>query len=135
MLQKEDIEDSQSQQTRVPVRTDFAGSKPEGLSLKTEIFPDVHILNSNQFKVSHNSVMHVGNMKRHVDVIHIGLKSYQCQLCDYSATESGNLKRHVDTFHKGLRPYQCKQCNYAATLSSDLKNHVDAIHKGLELYR
>ena len=45
---------------------------------------------------------------------------YQCQQCDYEASQSGNLKKHVEAIHEGVR-YPCNQCGYKATTKGNLK--------------
>ena len=121
MLQREDVEHFGSDPTRIPVRKDFAGLKPEVIGLKAVIDADVHILNVNQYKITNKSGMQVGNMKKHFDATRKGLKHYQCQMCHYSTTRAGDLKRHVHAIHKGLKPYQCKLCNYSTAKLGDLK--------------
>ena len=33
-------------------------------------------------------------------------------MSDYKATNKGNLKKHVESLHEGLR-YYCKQCDFS----------------------
>ena len=132
-MQKGDVDDSRINEFGIRKRTNFSCIKPEVLNLKTEINADVHILDSNQHKISDISVIHKGsNMRTHFNAASKGLKPYQCRLCDYSATQAHVLKTHVDTIHKELKPYQCKLCDYTATQAGNLRRHVDAIHKGLK---
>ena len=52
---------------------------------------------------------------------------YPCNKCEYSATTTGNLKRHIQNIHEGLK-YPCNQCEYSATTAGSLKRHIQSIH-------
>nr|CAD7399922.1 unnamed protein product [Timema poppensis] len=43
---------------------------------------------------------------------HIGLKPFQCGLCEAFFTSKEGLKKHIKR-HSGVRPYKCHQCDKA----------------------
>ena len=53
-----------------------------------------------------------GDLKRHVEGVHEGIKPHPCQLCSYSAPSKTYLNIHIDTVHKRLKPFSCKLCNF-----------------------
>jgi len=67
-----------------------------------------------------------GDLKRHVNTKHIGLK-YNCDDCDYATSDIGNLNKHRNSIHIGVR-YPCKLCNYAPTRPDSLKYHMRRKH-------
>merc|ERR1712228_263647 len=46
-------------------------------------------------------------LQRHVDGVHLKLKSFKCNYCDSSFSEKGHLKIHVDGVHQKLKPFKC----------------------------
>merc|ERR1712242_194576 len=40
-----------------------------------------------------------GDLKRHVEMFHEGVKNHQCQLCDQKFGQLSNLKTHVKNVH------------------------------------
>ena len=56
--------------------------------------------------------------------------SFQCQECEKTFSENYNLKRHVDIIHGGIK-YKCQQCPKVYTSNENLKIHVKNTHEGL----
>ena len=54
---------------------------------------------------------------------------HNCEYCDASYSQKGNLKTHVNMVHLDIRKYVCKDCKYASYSRSDLKRHRDSVHK------
>ena len=49
------------------------------------------------------------NLKRHVEIVHLNFKRYECSKCGSLFTSKKNLKEH-DFLHTGAKPYKCGVC-------------------------
>ena len=56
-------------------------------------------------------------------------ESIQCQECEKTFSGNHNLKRHVDVIHGGIK-YKCQQCPKEYTSNENLKIHVRNTHEG-----
>ncbi|XP_059621079.1 zinc finger protein 878-like [Phlebotomus argentipes] len=63
------------------------------------------------------------NMKRHVKVVHQGIKSFPCPHCERSFGKSETLKHHVMT-HTGEKPHACDVCGKRFIQPTALKTHM-----------
>ena len=71
-------------------------------------------------------------LRDHVNLIHNGIRNYQCHNCSYQTSKKGNLKVHVDTVHgngNGENRFKCDVCDYSTMIHSNLKQHTKAKHK------
>lgn len=68
------------------------------------------------------------NMKRHMRVVHCGVKAYPCPHCDRSFGKAETLKHHVMT-HTGERPQVCKVCDKRFIQAIALKTHMKTHNK------
>ena len=64
------------------------------------------------------------NLKRHIDVIHLGCNRYICPLCGKTLTCKQNLQQHVH-IHIGDKPFLCPEpgCGQAFRQASLLSLH------------
>ena len=67
------------------------------------------------------------NLKKHVEAVHEGIKTFKCSVCDVefannynpqiqewyisSFANKQNLKKHVETVHEGIKPFKCSICD------------------------
>lgn len=72
-----------------------------------------------------------GNLKRHVEVYHLGIK-YQCDQCGYAATRPENLTKHIESKHLKLHKWKCEQCDKTFIYRPTLKVHIDTVHLGIK---
>ena len=98
-------------------------------------------------------------LRVHIDVVHKGLKPFQCNVCGKSfgrkcglaqhkvshsaikphvCTECGKsflhlsrLKSHIDITHRGLEPFKCQECGKSYSQKNDLKLHIQRVHRGI----
>lgn len=68
------------------------------------------------------------NMKRHIKVVHCGVKAYPCTYCDQSFGKAETLKHHTMT-HTGERPLACSLCDRRFIQSVALKKHMNTHNK------
>ncbi|XP_055640061.1 gastrula zinc finger protein XlCGF26.1-like [Toxorhynchites rutilus septentrionalis] len=65
----------------------------------------------------------VGNMSRHVKIVHCGVKAFSCTYCDRSFGKAETLKHHVMT-HTGEKPHECSVCGKRFIQSVALQTHM-----------
>lgn len=58
---------------------------------------------------------------------HFGQKPFQCPICNKSFNEKGNLKTHMK-FHSPDRPFQCNLCSKNYKTKGHLKDHIQVKH-------
>ncbi|XP_062555692.1 zinc finger protein 845-like [Armigeres subalbatus] len=72
----------------------------------------------------------IGNMSRHIKIVHCGIKSYNCTYCDRSFGKAETLKHHVMT-HTGEKPHECGICGKRFIQSVALQTHMRTHRKHL----
>jgi hypothetical protein len=79
-----------------------------------------------------------GDLRRHVDTVHLGLKKYVCDFdeCAKAFGEASNLRAHISMVHMGSKKHVCDfdECAKAFGLSSGLRRHVSTVHMGSKKY-
>ncbi|KAL1378586.1 hypothetical protein pipiens_015494 [Culex pipiens pipiens] len=68
-------------------------------------------------------------LKRHVKLVHEGLRPFECQICGFKLFTSTQLKRHL-LGHSKEKPYKCELCTQAFVKTDELANHVARKHRG-----
>jgi len=64
--------------------------------------------------------------------VHKKIKSFKCDICNYSCSYRSSLKTHVLAVHHKLRPYKCNDCEYVASTKGILKKHAIIYHTSAE---
>merc|ERR1712074_184904 len=94
-------------------------------------------------------------IQRHL-LIHMGVKPYQCKVCnqefrqktnmtkhaeskhgnaaladecDHLFSHKSNLKQHVISVHKHVKPFKCNECDHLFSHNTNLKQHIISVHK------
>ena len=83
-------------------------------------------------------------LRRHVEGVHLWLRKFQCQHCDYCASRKHHLKRHTLRKHtpgaraKNQGGYSngedilgCLACEFKGENEDDLQNHYQKVHGGI----
>ncbi|XP_053687765.1 oocyte zinc finger protein XlCOF6-like [Sabethes cyaneus] len=70
----------------------------------------------------------IGNMSRHIKIVHCGIKAYPCTYCDRSFGKAETLKHHVMT-HTGEKPHECKVCGKRFIQQVALQTHMKTHRK------
>ena len=76
-----------------------------------------------------------GNLKQHVESVHLGIKPFHCKLCECDFSKNSNLKKHIESVHEGKKPFKCKLCDYECARNSYLKTHVESVHEGKKPFK
>lgn len=63
------------------------------------------------------------NVKRHIKVVHQGVKDFQCPHCERSFAKAETLKHHVMT-HTGEKPHACRECGKRFIQPTALNTHM-----------
>ena len=58
--------------------------------------------------------------------------SYKCTDCDYASLSRGNVAKHIEARHVGLRGIVCPICYKPTTTREALKKHISRNHKNIE---
>ena len=68
-------------------------------------------------------------LKRHIDVVHLGLKQHKCTQCDDAFGRKEQLKNHIKSAHENA--FVCPQCHISCGDQQKLKTHIEGIHEGI----
>jgi KRAB domain-containing zinc finger protein len=72
-------------------------------------------------------------MKQHVEAVHLKLKRFFCDQCDYAAYLSTSFAAHMSVKHSLVNPFECGECSRKFANGSNLKRHFEVFHgKGKE---
>lgn len=65
------------------------------------------------------------DLKKHRDVVHMGLKKYVCTTCGDRFGHNGTLQKHYKNIHLGLKPYKCERpgCGKKFSEKGNLNKH------------
>ena len=70
-----------------------------------------------------------------VSVVHDGMKSHICHICDFKTSLVGNLNKHIESVHEGKKPYKCSICDFSCSLNGNLKQHIQSVHEKKKSYK
>ena len=67
-------------------------------------------------------------LKRHIEVVHLKIKSHKCEHCGKGFSQKCMLEDHVNAVHLKKREHQCQDCGNSFARLSQLNRHVSAVH-------
>uniref|UniRef100_A0A1B0DQE5 C2H2-type domain-containing protein n=1 Tax=Phlebotomus papatasi TaxID=29031 RepID=A0A1B0DQE5_PHLPP len=70
-----------------------------------------------------HTTIQLDSMRRHIKVVHQGVKDFHCPHCERSFGKAETLKHHVMT-HTGEKPHACKECGKRFIQPTALKTHM-----------
>jgi uncharacterized C2H2 Zn-finger protein len=76
-----------------------------------------------------------GNLKRHLNAVHLEKKEFKCDHCDMVFAQKAHLADHVNRIHKNIKSYSCELCNYTSCTTRDLKGHSIRRHNPTKAHR
>ena len=85
--------------------------------------------------VHEDEVAKSDHLKKHIKLVHEGIKPFKCNMCEYKAGQKGTLKRHTESVHEGIKPFKCSMCEYKAGQKVDLKKHIESVHEGIKKFK
>ena len=68
-------------------------------------------------------------MNKHIDIVHNGLKPFECPKCALVFGFKKQLKFHYDKIHEKKKLYQCHFCHLEFDDESRLKRHITVVHE------
>jgi hypothetical protein len=98
---------------------------------------DCNLKNKERFKCTECDAKFSSNSQwqRHINSIHLKLKSFKCSQCEYKCSQNSNLKVHINSVHLNLQPFKCSVCEYECSLNSKLKRHMDDVHLKIQPFK
>uniref|UniRef100_H2ZIM8 C2H2-type domain-containing protein n=1 Tax=Ciona savignyi TaxID=51511 RepID=H2ZIM8_CIOSA len=61
-------------------------------------------------------------LEHHIESIHLGIKGFQCETCDFRTAYKSSFDQHM-RIHTKEKPYKCRYCEKSFTISSTLIEH------------
>uniref|UniRef100_A0A0X3PXB0 Zinc finger protein 596 n=1 Tax=Schistocephalus solidus TaxID=70667 RepID=A0A0X3PXB0_SCHSO len=80
------------------------------------------------------SFCNMASVKRHVDIIHKGLRKHFCEICGQGFSQEEDLKNHIDDAHGGQQVLTCDICRKIFKHKRSLRKHVECTHNPLQEY-
>ena len=70
-----------------------------------------------------------GDLQKHINTVHLGIKNHVCSVCAARFAEKGNLTKH-EKRHSGIREFECNYPNCPKTfvLRDGLARHQKSVH-------
>ena len=68
-----------------------------------------------------------GHLRKHIRNVHEAVK-YECDKCNSKFSSSGNLTRHKETVHDGIKRFECPQCVYVSAEKHLVEKHQKRKH-------
>jgi uncharacterized Zn-finger protein len=62
-------------------------------------------------------------------------KNFKCDHCGKAFSQKPHLVYHVNRIHKKLKSYSCELCNYTSCTNHDLKRHSIRKHSPKKAHR
>ena len=56
---------------------------------------------------------------------------HPCDICDYKAIKKGDLKKHLQPVHVKIKNYLCNQCDKRFAQHGNLRAHIKSIHENI----
>ena len=73
------------------------------------------------------------SLRKHIRILHLGVKNFHCQICEISFGTSNELKSHVRKKHpkdgEVAEKFYCDQCPKIFAEKYSLKLHIKSIHE------
>ena len=108
-IKEENFEYNDLEKDPLSINTTFDNDEKSEKHIKTE---SIHKY-KNQCNRCGKSFSRAGDLKKHVEFVHEGVKKHKCDPCNKAFSTAQTLKRHMSSLHKGLKEYECEICGKA----------------------
>ena len=73
---------------------------------------------------------HPQQLREHMAKVHSNGKNIvQCKICGKLLSHATSLKKHIKIVHEGIKDYKCEVCGKASSLLCNLKTHIKTVHE------
>jgi len=69
-----------------------------------------------------------GNLKRHINTVHLKQRNFKCEHCDKAYGLKGDLNIHINTIHLKQKNFSCDLCECTFGVKGSLKRHINIVH-------
>ena len=73
-------------------------------------------------------------LKRHVQIVHEGIKKCTCTLCGEQFFDNDYLMRHIKNIHEKEKDHTCPVCDSRFLMKKELKEHISKMHEEMKPY-
>jgi uncharacterized Zn-finger protein len=70
------------------------------------------------------------HLNNHLNSIHLGIKDVKCDYCDKLFIHKSSLNDHINSVHKQMTRHTCDLCDFASYKKSYLERHLNTVHLG-----
>ena len=60
------------------------------------------------------------SLKRHMDVVHLKLKKFKCNSCDFETNLKSDLNDHEKAVHLKIKYLKCDNCDFKCSLKKSM---------------
>ena len=71
------------------------------------------------------------SLLKHIKAIHVQIKNDH-GTCEFTASEKGQITKHIKDVHDKIRDNICDQCNLSTSDKGSLRKHSKSVHMGIK---
>ena len=72
---------------------------------------------------------------KHVATVHLKIKAYECDKCNFATIARPHLKAHQNAIHFLIKPFKCDECSFSSSYKCALTKDQNNIHGDLTLQK
>ena len=76
-----------------------------------------------------DDIFRPNHLKRHVTLVHEGVKDHKCEMCGKAFSMKVNMERHISQVHEGKKDHTCEYCGLAFATKAQVQSHRRNVHE------